>query len=133
MTNVTIINRNGTLYCDVLDWEENQTFQVATRNLPMNTNGKIIDYGTWVIKPKMINLTLRASASELITLDAINESKTDVTIKLSDESDVGNLWSFTGVLENFIIKYELSYDGTTEREWVVDLEIKVKTFYYGGT
>lgn len=131
MTNVTILNRNGTLYCDVLDWEENQTFQVATRNLPMNTNGKIVDCGTWVIKPKMINLTLRASESELTTLDAIDESKTIVTIKLTDESDVGNIWSFTGVLENFYIKNELSHDGTTEREWAVDLEIKVKTFYYG--
>lgn len=131
MTNVTIINSNGTLYCDVLDWEENQTFQVATRNLPMNTNGKIVDCGTWVIKPKMINLTLRASASELTTLDAIDESKTNVTINLTDESDVGNIWSFTGVLENFYIKNELSHDGTTEREWAVDLEIKVKTFYYG--
>lgn len=130
MGHLTITNDGGSLSTEALSWSEDQENSVAKHKVPMRVTGGIINTGIRVLKSRKISTMIRASDDELTTLNAIYNSKTEVTITLTDDND-SNSWTYIGWFEQKPSSYALVSDGATTRKWKCYLVFKIRTFSYG--
>lgn len=72
----------------IIDWQENQIWDVAIRDVPTRTTGQQLDTDTKVINPKQVTLTIRISASEKTTLQAIVDANESVDF-------INQYWGYT--------------------------------------
>jgi len=130
MPRITITNAGGTLTCDAIEWEESQDCNPAIRDVPLRALGAVIDTGTYVLKNRIVGITIRITDAQLITLRNIFNESQNVTITALAATS-GYQWVYTAWLRKKPTIYEYSKDESgNEREWDVRLEFVVSTFLY---
>ena len=127
-TGVTIMGDEEFLECDAIDWAEGQTCNVAVRNVPLRSNGSFIDTGTYTLKNRKLEMTIRLSDLQKTTLKAIFDKTSTVTVIAVGDKGT---WTYTAWLRNKPIIYEYSKNnGETVREWLAELEFDISSFSY---
>jgi hypothetical protein len=130
MTHVLIQNSGGQLYTEALDWNESQTSSPAIRDVPLRTSGQVVDTGTWVLQPRILNVKIRLSDAEKTTLQTIFDANMITTVAAYFDGD-SKRWAYNGWFSKSPLTYELAVDNfSVERKWMVDLEFTVETFDY---
>jgi len=131
MTQIKIINAGGTLECDAISWSEEQSCDPAMREIPLNSNGELVDTGTFIISNRKLTFTIRLTDTQKDTLnDIFNEN---VTIVITAKTELGEdypCWEYTGWLSKVLKEYSYSKEGSDEREWEIELEFYCSSFYY---
>ena len=127
-TGVTIMGDEELLECDAIDWAESQTCNVAVRNVPLRSAGSFIDTGTYTLKNRKLDMTIRLSNTQKTTLKAIFDKTLTVTVIAVGDKGT---WTYTAWLRNKPIIYEYSKNnGETVREWLAELEFDISSFSY---
>jgi len=119
-------NGGGTLsFYEIIDWQESQSCSFAIRNVPLRTQGQVVQEGIYVLHVRKVSLQTRLSDDDLIILEEVYEA-----------SEMGTLstvtgWSYTAWLRNRDITWEYAKgsDGV-ERPWLATLEFDVEEFEY---
>ena len=127
-TGVTIMGDEELLECDAIDWAESQTCNVAVRNVPLRSTGSFIDTGTYTLKNRKLDMTIRLSDLQKTTLKAIFDQTLTVTVIAVGDKGT---WTYTAWLRNKPIIYEYSkHDNGIVREWIAELEFDISSFSY---
>ncbi len=127
MTKIQITNIGGTLNFDAINWNESQTCKVAIRPVPTKTDGSKVDTKTYVLEPKKINIKIRLSDAEKITLETIFNANVTVTITAVTASGT---WTYTAWLEKKPLIYQYAKQGDVTREWITTLNFVSNTYSY---
>ena len=127
MTQVQITNAGGTLNCEILAWNENQTCEVAIRQVPTRSDGDIVDTNTYVLKPKRISTTIRLSDAEKATLQLIFDANVSVTITAVND---GGTWTYTAWFEDKPLFYQYADQKDATREWKANLKFVSSTYSF---
>jgi len=123
---VSISNAGGTLNINrVIGWKENQTCDVAVKDVPKREDGQVIDTDTWLLRVRKLDMKTRLSNNEKYTLLNIFSKSAKVTITAGD-------WSYTAWLKTKDIKWDYSKADETsyERPWLALLTFDVESFNY---
>jgi len=130
MTHITIENSGGTLECEALSWREEQSCIPAIRDVPLRSDGAYVDTSTFVLKARMLDISLRLSDSEKTTLEAIFNADESVTITATSDFDGDYEWMYTGWFSKKPLIYEYKKQPDATREWRAELEFKIQSFNY---
>lgn len=119
------------LQADVIAWREEQSCQPAIRDVPMRTDGAYVDTSSYVLKARIIYMTVRLSDSQKSTLQNIYNNRTSgFTIVAEMDWDGYDEWYYSGCwfLKKPLIYEYKSRGGSDLREWRADLVFKVQQF-----
>lgn len=120
---ILISNSGGSLYSHAIDWRERQACRVAVRDVPLRTTGSFVDVGTYTLRNRRLNITIRLTDANKTTLQAIFDAVALVTITVRG-------WTYTGWFERKPIIYEYSVNNSGNREWVAEMEFVLSSFSY---
>lgn len=124
MTN-TITNASGTINPIIIDWKEEQVWDVAIRDVQTRSSGQVMDTGTKVVNPKEINIAIRITDAEKTTLQSIADAHTTITLTVPH-------WSYTTWLVTKNIKYKYIKSDGTEKPWETTLRFIAISGGYTG-
>jgi hypothetical protein len=127
---IIITNAGGTLHCDGIGWEENQTCKPAIRDVIKDSNGSVVDTGTYVISNRVIECVVRLSDAQLAILNVIFAQNAIVTLTAKTEMTEYPRWVYTVWFAKPFKKYEIKKEGSIEREWNVQLVFYCSSFTY---
>jgi hypothetical protein len=132
-TQTTISNSGGTLTFRPIEWNEGQDCNPSTRYVPLKQLGEFIDSGTYLIKTRSIDFTIRLSDSEKTILDSIFNSSQMVNLYLTNISaDIEN-WVYYAWIKDKSYDFEWRVeDNNIVRWWRVKLSLDVKQYTYTG-
>lgn len=116
-----LTNAGGNLTTtEVIDWRENQVWDVAIGNVPTKTTGQKLDDGHAVINPKTIVIKVRLTSAQKTTLQAIIDANVTATLTSPD-----SVWVYTVWIETRAPKYKHAHDGATDKSWETTIAMKV--------
>ena len=121
----------GTLLCDVIGWEEKQMCKPAIRDVPKDTNGSVVDTGTYLISNRVLEILVRLSDTQLATLNAMfAENAVQTIVVRTEETANYPRWTYTAWFAKSLKKYAYRKDELGEREWIVELVFYCSSYSY---
>lgn len=127
--------KNSVIYTYQFDapisWEEKQECKPAIRDVPINNDGSYIDVGTFKLKARILNISIRLTDDNKNLFQIIFDEHTSITItaQINDDSET---WTYDAWLTKKPVIYEYkSRGGGALREWRADLEFKIRSISYG--
>lgn len=122
---------SGIVLTEAISWDEAQSCDVAMRDIPLKDNGAHIDTGTYVLNPRVLNVTIRmtdAQRTEFLAYFALN------TLMTFYANDGSGTWTYTGWFKDFPRIYEYSKKNSGEiRYWKCDLKFVIQSISYNGS
>lgn len=121
----------GQYFTEAISWEEQQSCDVAMRPIPLKDNGAHIDTGTYVLNPRILNVTIRMNdiqRTEFLAYFALN------TLMTFYANDGIGIWTYVGWFKDFPRIYEYSRKSSGDiRKWKCDLRFTIQSISYSGS
>jgi hypothetical protein len=116
---------------NTISWSEGQSCDPAMREIPLSSDGELVDTGTFVIDNRILTFTVRLTDAQKDALNTIFNDNAIVTIMQRIESGFDYpRWIYTGWFSRILKEYRYSKEGSDEREWEVELEFYCSSFSY---
>jgi hypothetical protein len=124
----TMWNDGGTLAFSPIEWSESQSCHPALRDIPLGPS-QFLDTGSYVLEPRKLSFTFRATDAEKDTLIEIFNESEEITITLC--SDFGT-WLYVGWIEdkNITFEYVIQDAGVNVRWWKINMKVVVENISY---
>lgn len=126
-----LVLSTGVAPLSILSWEEEQTCEPSVRDIPLRQSGAHIDEGTYILKSRSLDMSIRLSDINKTLLQALFDANAEITIICTEGAEV---WTYVTWLDSFPKFYEYSQGSyNTVREWVAELRFKVKSVTFSGS
>jgi len=124
-------NLSGTVY-NIISWEEEQSCEPAIRPIPLSNNGAHVDYGTFILKARTLNMTIRLSDADKTAMENLFNLSTWVTITSNDHEGDSSEWLYNAWFLSKPITYEYVKQDGIIKEWRADLSFLIDDVTYTG-
>lgn len=112
----------GSLWCHVIGWEEKQECNPAIRDVIKDSNGSVVDTGTYVTSNRVLEILIRISDTQLTTLNAMfAENAVQTIVARTEGTNDYPRWTYTAWFAKPYKKYECKKDDLDDRKWIVEL------------
>jgi hypothetical protein len=133
MSDTTITNSGGTVSLKAIEWNETQDSKPAIRDISWSC--QFLDTGSWVLSPRKIEVTFRATDSDKEMLEAIFAASANVEIYLyTSTADPIHIYAwhyYNTWLEEIQITYQYRMEEDSDlRWWKIRLTLDVQNFEY---
>lgn len=120
------------LDADIISWEEEQECNPSIRDIPTSDNGAYVDVNTYLLKARILNVTLRLSDGEKDNIETIYGNNALITITATQSGD-SDTWELLVWLVDKPFIYEYRSSDSDVKEWRANLRFKVESFSYSGS
>jgi hypothetical protein len=116
---------------EAISWEEEQSCDVAMRDIPLNDDGVHIDTGTYVLNPRILSITMRMTdtqKTEFLSYFSLN------TLMTFYSDDGIGIWTYVGWFKEYPKIYEYNKKNSIEiRKWKCNLKFIIQSISYSGS